>query len=656
MRVNTSLGIFDRFVLPWLAVLLIVLVGYGAYHNSFGGPFVLDDPGSIYNNPSIGSLWESVFPPKGQTVSLRPVVNLTLALNYRWHQDRVFGYHVMNLAIHCVAGIVLFFLLKKTLLILGMPGETPQKPSNLFVSDLQSLRLCHGLSLVGTLVWLVHPLQTESVTYMIQRGEALLGLFFMLTMYLAAGTMVAQGRWKWVWGTASVLSCLVGMGCKEVMAVAPLVIMMYDRVFVAGSWKEVFKKRWLLYVMLWMMLGWLVFEMWRTKNFDRHGTAGFGVQKNSAWEGFVLTWDYFVTQWWAVCRYLKLALWPTDLVFDYGTELMPFKKAWPYGLLLVSLGLAGVWMFLGKRQWIGFLILSFFFILAPSSSFVPIVTQTAAEHRMYLPLAMVVGLVVVGGYLGWRNHVAGWRLSVGVRRWCEVGIPLIILIVLVGILGQKTILRNKDYATDKSIWLDTINKRPENKRALVNLVGVLIARQEFATAKEYVDHLIAIDMFNSDAYTHRGSIGIALGQPANAVADLTRSLQLRSTSGGWRLRAQALLQMGHYNQALSDINEAINLEPMASWLYADRSNLYTMLGQLDKALEDAQKAVDLTKRFEPYLQRARVWLAMGQLQKVWEDLAEYRRRGGSEQAEPFLQLQAALQSQAKFPAADSLPK
>ena len=199
---------------------VVVAAGLLAYHNSFQGPFIYDDVPSIPGNPHIRHLWpiwQAMSAPPGSPVAGRPVVCLTLALNYAWGGLNVWGYHAFNLTIHLVSALVLFGILRRT-----FQGE-----------KLRDRFGAVAVWLAGAiaLIWEVHPLQTESVTYIVQRTESLMGLFLLLTLYGVLRS--SQSSRPRVWQAAAIVSCALGMGSKEVMVSAPLIVLLYDRVFLA---------------------------------------------------------------------------------------------------------------------------------------------------------------------------------------------------------------------------------------------------------------------------------------------------------------------------------------------------------------------------------------------------------------------------------------
>ncbi len=347
---------------------LVIAAGILAYHNSFQGPFIFDDVASIVENPTIRHLWpvwQAVTAYKrGFTAEGRPVFDVSLAINYAIDGLRVWGYHAVNLAIHIAAGLVVLGITRRTLL------RSPLRQR--FGAE------ALPLALVIAVIWVVHPLQTESVTYVVQRAESMMGLFYLLTLYCTIRG--AESDSPNMWYVLSVASCLLGMASKEVMVSAPLIVLLYDRTFLTGSFTEAWRRRWRLYLGLagtWILLGYLV-----VTTGNRAGSAGMGT--GMAWTAYALT------QFQAVAHYLRLSVWPHPLVFDYGTVLANgVGEVLPSALIVTALLIGTL---VAVRRWpsVGFLGVWFFAILAPTSSVLPVTTQTIAEHRMYLPLAAVV--------------------------------------------------------------------------------------------------------------------------------------------------------------------------------------------------------------------------------------------------------------------------
>ncbi|HEY2574586.1 MAG TPA: hypothetical protein VGH65_10965, partial [Verrucomicrobiaceae bacterium] len=449
-----------------LPPLLILLAGCVVYSGSFHGEFILDDFDAIQNNHTIRRLWplaEVLFPrhkmvTEGSTVEGRPLLNLSFALNYAAGGLNVTGYHAANLAIHLLNGLLVFGILRRTLLRTAfhdrMAGDGRQ------------------LAFLIALLWVIHPLQTESVTYIAQRAETLAGLFYLLTLYGFIRQLDSPHPHRWQ--TCALLSCAMGMGVKEVMVTAPLVVLFYDWMFGTGSWRGVWRMRWKFHLAL-MLLGWGALA---AVMFGAHGSnlgnvkallLQAGGTKDSVWAGHEVHWlDYARAQIWAVARYVRLCFWPSPLVFAYGRDIPgSFADLAPSALLL-GLMLAGTVFACRRRHGVGFAGAWFFVILAPTSSVVPLSGQLAAEHRMYLPLAGIVAPVLLGGWLGWRRQANRWRdKPAGIRTFKWAGTSFVVAVLIM--LGGLTMARNSQYKTALSIWQDTLSKWPSNASAHLNV-------------------------------------------------------------------------------------------------------------------------------------------------------------------------------------------
>ncbi|HEX7598176.1 MAG TPA: hypothetical protein VF518_08170, partial [Polyangia bacterium] len=309
----------------WGAVGLLVAAIVAAYANSFHGPFLFDDVPSIIENQSIrslGSLQVLAAPPDAITTAGRPVVNLSLAINYAIGGLAVEGYHVVNLALHILAALALFALVRRTLLLPTLSAQFGAAAT--------------GLALAVALLWAVHPLQTESVTYVVQRAEAIVGLFYLLTLYcFLRGATADRGR---AWYAAAVGACALGMASKEVMVSAPLVTVLFDRTFLAGSFRESLRRRWRLWLA--MAATWALLALLHHLSRNRGGSAGFGLGMTA--------WAYARTQFGCIMHYLRLTVWPTPLVLDYGYPIArTAAEIVPYALgvfVLIAATVAGlVW-------------------------------------------------------------------------------------------------------------------------------------------------------------------------------------------------------------------------------------------------------------------------------------------------------------------------
>ena len=356
------------------------------YVNSLSGPFFFDDVSGIVRNSHIQEWWRPgsvLFPEGHSSVAGRPLVNASLAINYALGGLDVRGYHAWNTSVHILCALLVFGVVRRTL-------------------ELPSLRSTFGSSAVtlafGTaLIWVVHPLNSEVVDYLIQRTESMMALFCLLTLY--ASIRGVQSRHAGGWHLTAVVSCALGMACKESMVYTPLLVVLYDRTYVFGSVKRALASRWRFYVGLsasWLLLAALIWSG------PRSNTAGFSNDDG------VGAWTYLLNQTIMVTQYLRLTVWPRLLVVNYGfPRPLTLGDVTPYALFvgfLLVLTIVG----LVVRPKLGFLGAWFFITLAPTSSVVPIATEVGSERRMYVPLVSLVVLAVVGGFLLWRLAERHW--------------------------------------------------------------------------------------------------------------------------------------------------------------------------------------------------------------------------------------------------------
>jgi hypothetical protein len=368
------------------------------------------------------------------------------------------------------------------------------------------------------------------------------------------------------------------------VATAPLAVLLYDRVFLYSSAIEMLLKRRWLYAGL--AGTWLVLLLLMAAGHGRGTTVGFS-------HG-VTPLDYLLTQCWAIPHYLRLAIFPWPLVLDYGNQLVKEPLHVLPGLLVLAALLVGTAAGFRFQPWIGFLGTCFFLILAPSSSFVPIVTQTIAEHRMYLPLAAVIVFVVIAADALWRRWQER-RASMGQHGLPSSALCLPALAAAM-VFGWLTWQRNFDYATAESIWRDTMAKSPGNIRTHANMADVFLAA----------------------------------GNPEAAIRELDICVQMNPASAAHRYnRATLLLRLERYEAAIQDYNEALKLDPSDADTWNNRGIAWQDLGRHDLAIDDFTQAIERNPELAvAYRSRAISYQAVGQLFAAEADLRRFIELGG----------------------------
>ena len=584
---------------------MVVVAALAAYHNSFSAPFTFDDNSAIVKNQTIRHLWPlggALSPPvEGGGVCGRPLVNLSFAVNYAISGTDVWSYHALNLVIHVLAGLTLFGVTRRTFLQPGL-----RKNFGAVAGPL-------ALAIAG--LWVLHPLQTESVTFIVQRNESLMGLFYLLTLYAFIRSDVGRESHALHenaacngWLCLSVAACICGMASKEVMVSAPLIVLLYDRTFVAGTFREAWQHRRGYYLALaatWLLLGWLM-----VGSHQRGGAVGFGLG--------VTPWSYALTQCRAIVHYLRLSFWPHPLVVDYGVAVVRSlgEVWWQATVVLALLGLT-IWALIRKPRR-GFLGLWFFAILAPSSSVVPLISQTVAEHRMYLPLAAVIALVVTGiySYLG--------RKSLPV---------FVVLAIGAAVLTER---RNEDYRDAVSLWSATVASCPDNPRAHHNLSSSLLQahrlmeataqaemalklRPDYADAQDnlgnalwmagrvaeaapHYQEALRLNPHSAEAHSNLGNVRLMEGKTADAIALYEEALRLDASQVEARNNlGYALLVSGDAAAAAAQFETVLQVKPDSAEVHNNLGEARLRLGQRAEAIRQFERALEL----KPDLSRAR---------------------------------------------------
>jgi tetratricopeptide (TPR) repeat protein len=597
-----------RFASTALVVLLIGGAAIFAYQTSFAGVFVFDDEFAIQRNPNIRTLWpltRALSAPPESPVSARPVASLTLAVNYalapvesrdvmvpggadappdvtRRFLANVWGYHFMNLALHMLAALAVFGVVRRTL-----------------VSDRLRPRFgpaSRALASAVALLWVVHPLTTDAVTYVTQRTEVLMGLFYLLTLYCAirgAEPGIDQARRR-VWAAAAIIACALGMGSKQTMVTAPFVVFVWDWMFGAPS-PGAPRLRWRLYAGLaatWVILAaGLVLERW---------PHSIGIAR----EGWT-PWTYLLTQAGVIVHYLRLSFVPAPLVLDYDGWPMArsILDVAPQAALLVVLIGVTIAAVVRRAPW-GFPAAWFLALLAPSSSVLPLATEIAAERRMYTALVGVVALALIGAYaLGQRlleRLVPDLRLQRTVRA-----VAVVAFAAVVGGLAMLTLDRNRDYWSAERIWRDTVDKRPDNPRARLNYGVVLAAGRRFPEAEAQLREALRLKEPVAKAHLNLGSILCSEQRFEEGVPHLERAVALDpDLSTAHANLGEAYGALGRRAQAAKHFALAVEEEPDKLFLLNRLGWLLATSPEDDvrdavRAVEVGERAVRLTSRQDP---------------------------------------------------------
>jgi len=634
----------------WVSLGLIALIGALIYSNIYRAPFVFDDGHQIVENVKIRDLGRCLSPT--QLFSQRPVAELTFALNYRFGGLDVFGYHLVNVLIHILNGFLVYFLaliIFERLLIRPVqprghsnghrniePGNMGAVTSEGFVSGFQSTidrpsPIIRMMSLFAALIFIAHPVQTQAVTYIIQRHASLAAAFYLLSIffYLRARILQQGGRGsgsregdrgQWSGGGQAhvgkkvfsfrlsayfALAFLCGVLAflsKQNAASLPGAVLLVEYLLFDRTWQGWKRKlRWLIPMIVLMGI-FILYVSGIFRGGVRFGSLLEDVSGILQAPGTrVDRWVYFCTQLNVIGIYIRLLFLPVGQNLDY---MYPFKTGFFDGftpaafLLLLALAGIGVWQ-IKRRPVISFGIFWFFITLSIESSFFPI-KDALFEHRLYLPMfgfAMVIAYILF------------WLLAVH-RYWLFAVSAVIILS-----LGTATYLRNQVWQNAISLWSDAVDKNPKNYRAQINL-GYALRRE--GRLEEAVSHYRqAIDIMPNFLPAHN-NIGVALAQQGkleDAFFHFSEALRIKPGDSETLTNfGQARMQEGKIEEAVLYFHRALKSSPTNAKAH---NNLGIAMAQQGK-LEDAAAHFSKALRTEPY--NARIHRNMGLVFMLQGDL------------------------------------
>jgi len=578
-------------VTRWLP-LVLVGVGLALYLNTLGNPFIFDDEPSILGDATVRDLGAALRESPASMFTLagddpRPLVTISLAVNYAIDGYEPRGYHLFNTAVHIAGALALFGLVRRTLLL-------PRWRERFEAS-------AAWWAFAVALLWVAHPLNTQAVTYVIQRAESMMGMFFLVAMYAAVrqwesppgssgtpgsfGDSSASGGGIG-WGVACVAAALLGSWCKQVIVVLPVVLLAYDWVMLRGEPLNTWvKRRGVTIAALFVVSGWLAAR-----------SVGVATDETSS-AGFVLPittpLGYLISQCWVVLHYLRLAFWPDVLVLDYfwlpsipkdtpaeAVGGLVMTRVLPFVIPMVLLFGASVYG-LARRRWWGFCGVAFFLILAPTSSIMPI-ADLAVEHRMYLPLTCVVALAVfaVGTLLRMLAPEHAHKIGGGA------------VLLIAAALGSRTFIRNYDYASAVRIWDQVVVDRPHNPRGWQNLGAALLTEGRKEDAMICFEQVLAILPTYAAAHAGLGEIYMNDKRPVEALAHYERAIAIAPEHAGYQYEyGWALLQVGEWERARAQFLKAIELQPVYPKAYNNLGLSYLPVDRPDDAIVAFEKSI-----------------------------------------------------------------
>jgi tetratricopeptide (TPR) repeat protein len=412
-----------------------------AYCNSFGVPFVFDDLNTIQANSQV-QFGETLRPSIFRT---RPILYMTFAIDYALHGQQVWGYHLVNLILHFLNGFLVFLIAQ-----------------HIFRSSVSSESKARTYALLSAGFFVVHPVQTEAVTYISSRSELLSTAFY----GFAVLAFIKRDPRKigFLWSLIIAVLFVLGLFSKETVISLPVVLVAYDFLFFSGASFLGILKRWRFYI---TFVTGGIGAVWFLVTASLRHSIGITVSHISAWQ-------YFLTELRVIVTYLRLLVFPVGLNLDYDFQLSSRLLDFPVAaslLALIALLLTG-WYLRRRQAVISFSIFWFFITLAPTSSFISI-PDVIFEHRLYLPLMGVsLAFPLLMGYVA---EVLKLKFHLPVTAASTAVISLLVV---------GTVLRNQVWRDEVTLWNDVIAKSPHKTRPYNNQERAYFIRGDFDHALE----------------------------------------------------------------------------------------------------------------------------------------------------------------------------
>ena len=577
-------------------ILMIIILGYKIYANSFDCSFQLDDKHNITDNEVIKSL--SNIKQIWDLSHSRFLAFFTFALNYHFGEFNVEGYHKVNLMIHLMNACLVFWF---TRLMFATP----------VLKNLSVARHAQSISLITALLFVSHPLATGAVTYIVQRMASMVALFYFLSLAMYIKGRISTSKTKYLFFVGCFVSAILAIHTKENAYTLPFAIILIELFLINTKKISINFKD---YRLIGAVLAFLAFILFAFVNFS---LSVLKPLPPSIYNNYTITpSNYFFTQLSVIVKYIQLLFIPLNQNVDYDFHLSNSLFEIPTllnGLVLLSLLILAVYLY-NRNRIISFGIFWFFLTLSIESSFIPI-SDLIFEHRTYIPSFGFFIILTTGIFgLAWEK----FKYSL-----------FIFFAILIGINSVLAHQRNNAWKDDISLWSDAVSKSPNKERPYLNLGYAYGNRKQWDSAianftkvneirpnyhaaayynlgiaywtigqkeksMENYSMAISADSKYTEAYYGRGVCYYYLNEPEKAIADYTKALSINpKLESVYYNRGITYANLRRYPEAIADYNSAIDINPNNFNLYFNRAIAYGNMNQWDKSASDLTKVLQL---------------------------------------------------------------
>ena len=558
MSVNTKLHV-------GLFLFLFVIV-ISIYANSLNVPFIFDDEKNISHVEAI-HISDLKFNTLRNVVTearlpTRLVANISFAINFYFDKLNVYSYHVVNILIHFINGILVYFLAR--LILQRHPIKDDRVISPVFL-----------IAAFAAGIFIAHPIQTQSVTYIVQRMNSMATLFYLLSLcvYIVARQIDGTKWLKIVLYITAIFSWFLSLGCKEIAVLLPITILMFEWYFFRNlEWS------WLKQNLPFMLFAVLLIVS--SAYFYLGGSPITTIQEGYNARDFTM-YERLLTQSRVIVFYLGLFILPLpsrlNLIHEFPISSSLFDPVTTAIAIIFHILVLGIAiLYARKYRLISFCILWFYLHLSIESTLIPL--EIIFEHRLYLPMA---GLAIASAYL-LINALINYKNTTG-----------IVCMLIIFLLGMGTHIRNETWKSTELMWRDVINKNPASHRAHYNLATELSKKGRVGESFIHFKRAIRLKPDHANAHINFANALKKIGDLDNAIRHYTIASHI--TPDNFLLHynmAHALSLDGKYNDAINSYKKSISLVPDYSPTHYNIAEIYGVLNEFKLARAHFYKSIE----------------------------------------------------------------
>jgi len=565
--------IFFRTLVKHFSVIIILTASL--YIPTLDGKFVYDDHETIVKNPYIKDLKfvPAYFDPdnvkmwsfhREQRQFYRPIPLVTFALNYHVSGLNPFSYHLVNVVIHILTALAVYLSVYLTAQVLdrskqGKPKET-------------------SLAFISSLLFAIHPLQTESVAYVVSRSVMICSLFLLCSFITFICAHKSNQKHKRLYQFSSIVCFVLSLCSKEIAIVFPLLIFTYHSLYYVVRKVPDRLHRIILSTLPYfvILVGYLVF---RALFFSKDSLSSL-ITSHLV--------PYFATAVKAVFIYLRLLIVPIGQNVDHTLPIVGSVFE-PWSILAFILLIISGWVLLTKvypySKFLFFWGLWFFIALSPNL-LLP-TKEAISEHTVYFP---AIGFFAVCSYIALRIWAKFGRIFGDVERTVRIGIVLVIVTPLLFL----TLNRNLVWQNEFSLWKDAVIKSPNKDRPHINLGLAYFNTGRFDEAISEFMTALSINPNNAKAMNNLGLVYATAGKLQEAEKSFAKSIQLEDINpDAYNNLGFLFVTKGLYEASIPILNEALRMNPDCSQVLSNIGIAYVNLGNKQRGCGYLKKAVNI---------------------------------------------------------------